>query len=64
MTMLKHKDSARTRWQWAARVMGGALLGRWLRRAVGRECTVGLWTMSPDGKLNCECWCVNGGQPD
>ena len=29
-------------------------LGGWLGRAVGRGCSSGLWTLSPDGKLRCE----------
>src|SRR5882724_3061701 len=37
-------------------------LGGWLWRALGRQCTAGLWTMTPDGKLNCESWRVEAGQ--
>jgi hypothetical protein len=30
------------------------LLRGWLRRALRRGCAAGLWTLSPDGKLQCE----------
>jgi hypothetical protein len=39
-------------------------LGGWLRRRLGRERIAGLWTLSPDGKLDCESWPAEGGRPD
>jgi len=38
--------------------------GEWLSRMIRRSCTGGLWTLSRDGKLDCEPLCSKLGQPD
>lgn len=58
MHKLKHDDMVAS-WLDAAepgrrRASGTARLTGWLRRALGRDCGGGLWTLSLDGKLNCE----------
>jgi hypothetical protein len=39
-------------------------LSSWLWRRLGRQCASGFWTLSPDGKLNCESLQAESRQPD
>jgi hypothetical protein len=59
MPKLKHDDIP-TQWRGLNRrpasEAGGGRLASWLRRALGRKCASGVWTLSPDGKLLCESW--------
>jgi hypothetical protein len=64
MSWREHDDTERSHSapSWAAVGLGGVRQLRvWLWRALGRRCASGLWTMSPDGKLNCESWSANAG---
>jgi hypothetical protein len=65
MSWREHDDSERghsaANWAATSGLGGVRRLRAWLWRTLGRRCATGLWTMSPDGKLNCESWSAEAG---